>query len=143
MHSMMHNNQPDGGIGGYDLDIAPPPPPWRSYGGDPAGGWLLPSVGSYANKTCRDALGPQGDCQSPSDCEACTAYQLPNQDWLYNSVNQFSAACWHFAEHCPGPPGRLSALCVFLCKSVFYGVFVWARRALNSQKWRFPARAAR
>ena len=37
--------------------------------------------------------------------------------------------------------GRLSALRVFLCKSVFYGAFVWARRALNSQKRRFPARA--
>ena len=42
---------------------------------------------------------------------------------------------------CPGPPGRLSALSVFLCKSVFYGAFVWARRVLNSQKRRFPARA--
>jgi class 3 adenylate cyclase len=42
---------------------------------------------------------------------------------------------------CPGPPGRLSALSVSLCKSVFYGAFVWARRALKSQKWRFPARA--
>ena len=41
---------------------------------------------------------------------------------------------------CPGRPGRLSALSVFLGKSVFYGVFVWARRALNSQKWRSPAR---
>jgi hypothetical protein len=40
-------------------------------------------------------------------------------------------------------PGRLSALSVFLCKSVLYGVFVWARRALNSQKWRVPARAVR
>ena len=38
-------------------------------------------------------------------------------------------------------PGRLSALSVFLCKSVLYGVFVWARRALNSRKWHFPARA--
>jgi hypothetical protein len=45
------------------------------------------------------------------------------------------------AFHCPGRPGRLSALSVFLCKSVFYGVFVWARRALNIQKLRFPARA--
>jgi hypothetical protein len=36
---------------------------------------------------------------------------------------------------------RLSALSVFLCRSVFYGAFVWARRALNSQKRRFPARA--
>jgi hypothetical protein len=38
-------------------------------------------------------------------------------------------------------PGRLSALSVFLCKSVLYGAFVWARRALNSRKRRFPARA--
>jgi hypothetical protein len=41
----------------------------------------------------------------------------------------------------PGPPGRLSALSVFLCKSVLYGAFVWACRAFNSQKRRFPARA--
>ena len=37
--------------------------------------------------------------------------------------------------------GRLSALSVFLCKSFFYGAFVWARRALNSPNRRFPARA--
>ena len=43
--------------------------------------------------------------------------------------------------HCLGRSGRLSALSVSLCKSVFYGAFVWARRALNSQNRRFPARA--
>jgi hypothetical protein len=32
----------------------------------------------------------------------------------------------------PGPPERLSALSVFHSKSVVYGAFVWARRALNS-----------
>jgi Cys-rich protein (TIGR01571 family) len=37
--------------------------------------------------------------------------------------------------------GRLSALSVLLCKYVFYGAFVWARRALHIQKRRFPARA--
>ena len=37
--------------------------------------------------------------------------------------------------------GRLSALSVSHCKSVFYSVFVWGCRALNSQKRRFPARA--
>ena len=37
--------------------------------------------------------------------------------------------------------GRLSALSVFLSKSVLYGAFVWARRALSGLKWRFPARA--
>ena len=44
-------------------------------------------------------------------------------------------------DNCPHPPGRLSALSIFLCKSVFYGAFVWARRTLNRQKRRFPARA--
>jgi NhaP-type Na+/H+ or K+/H+ antiporter len=40
----------------------------------------------------------------------------------------------------PGPPGRLSAIGLYLCKSVCYGAFVWARRALNRQKRRrFPA----
>ena len=38
-------------------------------------------------------------CRWSGFSEMCTAYKLPNQDWLYNSVNQFSAACWHFAEH--------------------------------------------
>jgi hypothetical protein len=41
----------------------------------------------------------------------------------------------------PGRPGRLSAISFFLCKSGLYGAFVWARRALNSRKRRFPARA--
>jgi hypothetical protein len=41
----------------------------------------------------------------------------------------------------PGPPGRSSALSIFLCKSGFYGAFVWARRARNRQKWWFRARA--
>jgi hypothetical protein len=36
-------------------------------------------------------------------------------------------------------PGLLSALSVFHSKSVLYGAFVYGR-ALNSQKWRFPAR---
>ena len=44
--------------------------------------------------------------------------------------------------YCPGRRRRLSAISVFLCKSVLYGPFVWARRALKHQKRRFPARAA-
>ena len=42
---------------------------------------------------------------------------------------------------CPDCRGRSSALSVSLCKSVFYGAFAWARRTLNRQKRRFPARA--
>jgi hypothetical protein len=34
--------------------------------------------------------------------------------------------------------GRLSALSVLYSKSILCGGFVWARRALNRQKW-FPA----
>jgi hypothetical protein len=41
----------------------------------------------------------------------------------------------------PSRLGRLSGLSVCLCKSVLYGDFAWARRALDSQKRRFPARA--
>jgi hypothetical protein len=47
-------------------------------------------------------------------------------------------------EHRNGPdlPGWSNATSVFHSKSVLYGAFVWARRALNSQKRRFWARAA-
>ena len=45
------------------------------------------------------------------------------------------------ANNCPGRRGRLSALSVLLCKSVLYWAIVWARRALNGRKRRFPARA--
>jgi hypothetical protein len=38
-------------------------------------------------------------------------------------------------------PGPSSALSVSPSESVFYGASVWARRALDSQKRRFPARA--
>ena len=88
------------------------------------------------------------------------------QDWHLvrrdaGSADPTGDECWHPAEdnlrgvdvygendHDPlgvhtvrARPGRLSAISVFLCKSVFYGAFVWARRALNRQKRRFPARA--
>jgi hypothetical protein len=54
-------------------------------------------------------------------------------DELYASV---VAAVWALS-------GRLSTRSFFHCKIGFYGAFVSARRALNSQKRRFPARAGR
>jgi uncharacterized sulfatase len=42
---------------------------------------------------------------------------------------------------CPRRPGAVKRPQRFRCKSVLYGAFVWARRALNRQKRRFPARA--
>ena len=44
-----------------------------------------------------------------------------------------------YIGNCPGPRGRLSALGLIHRKSVLCGAFVWAHRALNRQKWRFPA----
>jgi hypothetical protein len=38
-------------------------------------------------------------------------------------------------------PGRLRGLSVLPSKSALCGVFVWARRALNREKRRLPARA--
>ena len=50
--------------------------------------------------------------------------------------------------YCPRPPGAVKCpqrfpIYISLCRSVFYGAFVWARRALNRQKRQFPARAVR
>jgi hypothetical protein len=47
----------------------------------------------------------------------------------------------HLASAVRALPGRLSALSVLRSKVGLHGAFVWARRALNNQKWRFPARA--
>ena len=48
------------------------------------------------------------------------------------------------AMYMSGPAGGGSAPLKFLhSKYVLYGTFVWARRALNSRKWRFTARAVR
>jgi hypothetical protein len=56
-----------------------------------------------------------------------------------------SGGQWHcqptLDAYRPGPPGAISTLSVFLCKSVFYGAFCMARRALTIEKRRFPARA--
>jgi hypothetical protein len=46
-------------------------------------------------------------------------------------------------ESCHGRahPGRVRAVRVSHSESVSYDAFIWARRALNSQRRRFPARA--
>jgi hypothetical protein len=46
-----------------------------------------------------------------------------------------------FGDGSAGPLGRLHALTVFHSKYALHGAFVWARGAINSPKWRFPARA--
>ena len=60
------------------------------------------------------------------------------QDGCNSLPDDCSETC---SEICPGPPGRLSALSVFLSRSGFYGAFAWARRALDRPNRRRPARA--
>lgn len=96
MYTVAQNNQPDGGYQGTDLDIIPPPPERQPWGDFAGGGWLFPDVGTYGNESCRLGLG-DSDCTDTLHC--CTRAPQPNDDWIYNSVDQFSAACWHFAEH--------------------------------------------
>lgn len=43
-------------------------------------------LGSVARSGHADATG----CDDPTHC--CTGYSEPNDDWLYNSIDQFSAA---------------------------------------------------
>ena len=64
----------------YDFYISPPPPPFGHYGGYPEGGWLLASVGTYANKTCRD--GPF-DNNMPD----CSVYPQPDDTWTDNTID--------------------------------------------------------
>jgi hypothetical protein len=59
---------------------------------------------------------------------------------LAAAIGEQSIAASVFLATVRAGPGRLSFLSISLCASVFYGAFVWARRALNCQKRRFPAR---
>ena len=63
-----------------------------------------------------------------------------NKSWCIESGMQTSSGMDTFGS-VRAAQGLLSALSVFLCKFVLYGVFVWAHRALKHQKRRFRARA--
>ena len=68
----------------------------------------------------------------PSEQRGAAPYPFP-ADRKYQTRNEKDGPVeGKINVHCPGAPGRLSALSVFLCESVFYCAFVWARRALNS-----------
>ena len=58
------------------------------------------------------------------------------------ALDCFTNICSNELTYRPGRPGASHApLRVFLCKSVLYGAFVLARRALKHRKRRSPARA--
>jgi hypothetical protein len=56
-------------------------------------------------------------------------------------AKDFGADAAGFTGTRPGPPGRLSCFSVLHSEPVLYGAFAKARRALNGQKRRSPARA--
>eukprot|EP00928_Gymnodinium_smaydae_P062080 TRINITY_DN46016_c0_g1_i1.p1 TRINITY_DN46016_c0_g1~~TRINITY_DN46016_c0_g1_i1.p1 ORF type:complete len:801 (-),score=129.37 TRINITY_DN46016_c0_g1_i1:4-2379(-) len=77
------NAQPDAAWPSYDPYIAPPPTPYQTYGTPIGGGWLLPDVGMYP---CEGR--PLTEC-SPA---------RGSDEWINNTIDQFSATCWYFAE---------------------------------------------
>ena len=105
-------------------------------------------------------------CDATTACgaahpDACVATRVPNSDKCapksivgkagdsvrvscdegYTASGSGAAVCTNGTFTVRAAQGRLSAICVFLWKSILYGAFVWACRALNSPKRRFPARA--
>jgi hypothetical protein len=64
-----------------------------------------------------------------------------NKSWCIESGLQTSSGMDTFGSVRAAQGLFLSALSVFLCKFVLYGVFVWAHRALKHQKRWFRVRA--
>jgi hypothetical protein len=79
---------------------------------------------------------------------AVAVLALRLDEHLHNLTDHISAnfelnSDYNLAVTVRAAPGRLSALSVFLLKSILYGAFVWARRALilTAQNGGVPARA--
>lgn len=78
MNTIDMNMQTDGNPD-FDPFIGVPASPYSGVDFDyPGGGWLLPSVGDYPHGGIRKGMG--------------------NYQWNNNTVDTFSAACFHFAE---------------------------------------------
>jgi hypothetical protein len=126
-HTMVHNNQPDGGYEGYDLDLAPEPPTWRAYGGNPAGPWFLPQVGTYANETCRSGTGDQCNGAPAADSGCCVAYPNPNNDWVSSlvipdhTIQCLTCSCRLLPFECPLLPVLQQCKPIFCHLLVFRG----------------------
>lgn len=73
------NMQLDNNLAVFDPYIGVPAKPYSGVDFEyPGGGWLLPSVGDYPTGGIRKGMG--------------------NYQWNNNTVDTFSAACFHFAE---------------------------------------------
>ena len=79
MNTIDQNSQLDNNVAVFDPYIGVPPKPYSGVDFQyPGGGWLLPSVGDYPTGGIRKGMG--------------------NYQWNNNTVDTFSAACFHFAE---------------------------------------------
>jgi hypothetical protein len=87
----------------------------------------IPSSGDLADKLGSPGLYSDSKTQcSPIQQCACNEYQVSQ----CSKENSFSTGCVPTAPLSGPAQGVLSALSFFDGKSVFYGAFVWARRAL-------------
>ena len=84
--NMPKNSQPDDAWtkNGYDFFIAPPTPPGDNFGAVNGGGWKRSDVGTY----------PCAGGRNLSECSPMRG----GDEWFNNTIDQFSAACWYFAE---------------------------------------------
>jgi hypothetical protein len=79
MNTLDMNMQLDNNLAVFDPYIGVPSKPYSGTDFEyPGGGWLLPSVGDYPTGGIRKGMG--------------------NYQWNNNTVDTFSAACFHFAE---------------------------------------------
>jgi len=83
MFSMAKNAQPDNAWPDYDPFISPPLEPY-AFSTPPSRGWHLPSVGAYP-------------CDDGRPLEQCGPMR-GSDEWYNNTIEQFSATCWYFAE---------------------------------------------
>jgi hypothetical protein len=100
-----------------------------------------------AEKSRRAKLALEGKEVGADGKERNMDLENASDDWVCKtctSENEISAALCKVCNrqrYGPGPPGRLRALSVLYGKSSFYGILVWARRALKHPFWRFSDRA--
>eukprot|EP00937_MAST-01D_sp_MAST-1D-sp2_P002517 g2517.t1 len=78
LSNMPRNAQPDDAWPQYDLHVAPHVDWGDDFGAVSGGGWKRSDVGTYPNPPlARDGTG---------------------DEWHNNTIDQFSAACWYFAQ---------------------------------------------
>ena len=115
--------------------LAPPPPPPAQYCPFCAGG-----LRNHKTNRCRILYGYTG----PDFCNKCAQILKRHHSKGYTRTDASAHGSCTADNRCGtvrAAPGPLSAISVCLLQSVFYGAFVWAHRALNRPKRRFPARA--